>query len=95
MSLDIRADDDLAEVVAKIAASDANAVRDTVSALDVDQLGETVDAVAGARRVDIYGVGDSGLVAARWPRLRGRLTRCRLGTARAVQASRAGPGVNP
>jgi DNA-binding MurR/RpiR family transcriptional regulator len=63
LSLDIHADDDLAEVVAKIAAADAKAVRDTVSALDVNRLRQAVDAVVEARRVDIYGVGASGLVA--------------------------------
>jgi DNA-binding MurR/RpiR family transcriptional regulator len=63
LSLDIHADDDLTEVVAKIAASDAKAVRDTVSALDVHQLRQAIDAVVAAGRVDIYGVGASGLVA--------------------------------
>jgi DNA-binding MurR/RpiR family transcriptional regulator len=63
LSLDIRADDELADVVAKIAASDAKAVRDTGAALDLEQLGRAVDAVVAARRVDIYGVGASSLVA--------------------------------
>jgi DNA-binding MurR/RpiR family transcriptional regulator len=63
LSLDIRADDDLADVVAKIAASDAKAVRDTGAELDLRQLRQAIDAVVAARRVDIYGVGASGLVA--------------------------------
>jgi DNA-binding MurR/RpiR family transcriptional regulator len=63
LSLDIRVDDKLVDVVAKIAASDAKAVRDTGAALDLDQLGRAVDAVVAARRVDIYGVGASSLVA--------------------------------
>jgi DNA-binding MurR/RpiR family transcriptional regulator len=63
LSLDIRPDDGLAEVVAKIAASDAAAVRDTAAALDLQQLRLAVDAVTGAGRVDVYGVGASGLVA--------------------------------
>jgi len=63
LSLDIHADDELAEVVAKIAGSDAMAVRDTAAALDIDQLGQAIDAVVQARRVDVYGVGASGFVA--------------------------------
>jgi DNA-binding MurR/RpiR family transcriptional regulator len=63
LSPEIRADDALADVVAKIAGSDAHAVRDTAAALDLDQLRRAIDAVAGARRVDIYGVGASGFVA--------------------------------
>jgi DNA-binding MurR/RpiR family transcriptional regulator len=63
LSLDIQADDGLAELVAKIAASDETAVRDTAAALDLDQLRLAVDAVVEAGRVDIYGVAASGLVA--------------------------------
>jgi DNA-binding MurR/RpiR family transcriptional regulator len=63
LSPDIRVDDKLADVVAKIAASDAKAVRDTGAALDLEQLGQAIDAVVTARRVDIYGVGASSLVA--------------------------------
>jgi DNA-binding MurR/RpiR family transcriptional regulator len=63
LSLDIRADDELADIVAKIAASDAKAVRDTGAALDLQQLSLAVDAIVAARRVDIYGVGASSLVA--------------------------------
>jgi DNA-binding MurR/RpiR family transcriptional regulator len=63
LSPDIRVDDKLADVVAKIAASDAKAVRDTGAALDLEQLGQAIDAVVAARRVDIYGVGASSLVA--------------------------------
>jgi DNA-binding MurR/RpiR family transcriptional regulator len=63
LSPDIQADDDLAAVVAKISGADARAVRDTAAALDLEQLRLAVDAVASARRVDIYGVGASGFVA--------------------------------
>jgi len=63
LSSDIHADDGLADVVAKIAGSDARAVRDTAGALDLDQLARAIDAVVEARRVDIYGVGASGFVA--------------------------------
>jgi DNA-binding MurR/RpiR family transcriptional regulator len=63
LSLDIQADDGLTELVAKIAASDGTAVRDTAAALDLDQLRLAIDAVVDAGRVDIYGVAASGLVA--------------------------------
>jgi DNA-binding MurR/RpiR family transcriptional regulator len=63
LSSDIHADDGLAEVVGKIAGSDARAVRDTAAALDLQQLRQAIDAVVEARRVDIYGVGASGFVA--------------------------------
>ena len=56
--------DSLADVVAKITYADERAIADTGAALDLDVLGRAVDAVAGARRVDIYGIAASGLVAA-------------------------------
>lgn len=63
LSLDIGPKDDLAEVVAKIGRADALAIEETASALDVSVLADAVDAVAKARRTDIYGVGASGHVA--------------------------------
>jgi DNA-binding MurR/RpiR family transcriptional regulator len=63
LSPDIDADDPLEDVVAKIAGSDARAVQDTASALDLTQLRHSIDAVVQARRIDVYGVGASGLVA--------------------------------
>ncbi len=56
--------DSLADVVAKITYADERAIADTGAALDLDVLGRAVVAVAGARRVDIYGIAASGLVAA-------------------------------
>ena len=61
---DIARGDDLASVVAKIAAADARAVQDTAAALDVGELERVIDVLAAARRVDLYGVGASGIVAA-------------------------------
>jgi DNA-binding MurR/RpiR family transcriptional regulator len=63
LSPDIHADDGLAEIVGKIAGSDARAVRDTAAALDLGELSRAIDAVGAARRVDTYGVGASGFVA--------------------------------
>lgn len=58
----ITAADSLADVVAKITYADARAVSDTGAALDPGALGAAVAAVAGARRIDIYGIGSSALV---------------------------------
>ena len=60
---DISPIDSLPEIVAKIAWSDARAIEDTAATLDIAMLGRAIDAVTGAQRVDIYGVGASGFVA--------------------------------
>lgn len=56
--------DSLADVVAKITHADECAIADTAAALDLGMLEQAVAAVAGARRVDIYGIAASGLVGA-------------------------------
>lgn len=61
---DIGPDDDLATVVKKVCFSDARAIEDTGGQLDVDVLGRVVDAVADARRVELFGVGASAIVTA-------------------------------
>lgn len=60
---DVTAEDDIATVVAKIGYADGKAVQETVEQIDHDTLREVVDAVLAARRVDIYGVGASAIVA--------------------------------
>ncbi|SDT24133.1 MurR/RpiR family transcriptional regulator [Actinoplanes derwentensis] len=60
---DISPGDDLAEVVKKIAFADARAVEETASQIDIAVLGQVVELLAEARRVDIYGVGASAFVA--------------------------------
>ncbi|PFG43844.1 RpiR family transcriptional regulator [Isoptericola jiangsuensis] len=55
--------DDVAEVVSKIAFHEARTIESTARAIDLDALEEAVRAVAGADRVDVYGVGASGLTA--------------------------------
>lgn len=62
LSADINRTDSLAEIVAKIAFNEARAVEDTAANLDLTALGATIDAVASARRIDIYGLGASGFV---------------------------------
>ncbi|HEX3468366.1 MAG TPA: MurR/RpiR family transcriptional regulator [Candidatus Elarobacter sp.] len=55
--------DDLATVKAKVFQANGQALRDTLEVLDDAQLQRAVDAIAGARRVEIYGVGGSGPLA--------------------------------
>ena len=59
----ISATDSMAEMVAKIAYADQRSVADTGAAVDVAALQAAVDALVGARRVDVYGVGASALVS--------------------------------
>ncbi|GAA4557636.1 MurR/RpiR family transcriptional regulator [Planotetraspora kaengkrachanensis] len=61
---DISADDPLEEIVAKIGYSDSRAVAETAEHLDVAALERAVGAIVEARRVDLYGAGASGFVAA-------------------------------
>jgi DNA-binding MurR/RpiR family transcriptional regulator len=60
---DVGPDDALAEIVAKVGGRDAQAITDTVEQLDIDILGRVIEAMIVARRIDIYGIGASGLVA--------------------------------
>ena len=60
---DIDAADSLDEVIAKIVHNEARALAETGAQLDRDALRAAVDAIVGARRIDIVGVGASGLVA--------------------------------
>ncbi len=61
---DLAPDDPLTDVIAKVTNAESQALADTAAQLDPDRLGAVVDIVAGARRVDVYGVAASGLVAA-------------------------------
>ena len=61
---EIAPQDDLATVVGKVTFADARAVEETAEQLDTEVLAKVVDAIAGARRVDVYGVGASAFVAA-------------------------------
>ena len=60
---DITRDDDLDVAVAKLAAAEEKALRATVNQLDIGALRQVVSAIVSARRLDIYAVGISGLVA--------------------------------
>jgi DNA-binding MurR/RpiR family transcriptional regulator len=61
---EIAPQDDLKTVVGKVTFADSRAVEETADQLDIDVLSKVVDAIAGARRVDVYGVGASAFVAA-------------------------------
>ena len=60
---DIGPHDTLDEIIKKIAHADARAVEETAAQLNAATLGDVVDAVVRARRIDIYGVGASAFVA--------------------------------
>ena len=55
--------DDLATVKTKVFQANAQALRDTIEVLDDEQLQRAVDALAKARRVELYGVGGSAPLA--------------------------------
>ncbi|MER6980092.1 MurR/RpiR family transcriptional regulator [Streptomyces carpinensis] len=62
LGTDISPTDTLDEIVKKIVYNEVRALEDSGSALDVQALGRAVDVVAGARRVDIFGVGAGAFV---------------------------------
>lgn len=63
LSGDITRDDPLDVVVGKLAAAEENALRTTVGRVDAQVLDKVVEAIVDAERIDLYGVGVSGLVA--------------------------------
>lgn len=60
---DISRDDSTADVIAKLATAEQQALRQTVAHLDADVLRRAAVAVAAANRIVAFGVGASGLVA--------------------------------
>jgi DNA-binding MurR/RpiR family transcriptional regulator len=60
---EINQTDTAADVVSKIAFHEARTIEETARMLDQDALERAVDAVATAPRIDVYGVGSSGLTA--------------------------------
>ncbi|WP_095757193.1 MurR/RpiR family transcriptional regulator [Streptomyces xinghaiensis] len=63
VTADIAVDDPLPDVIAKLAREEQQCLADTAAGLDATQLGAAVTALAGARRIDVYGIGASNLVA--------------------------------
>lgn len=62
LSGEISPTDTLEDIVKKITFSDSRAIEDTGATLDLDALRAAVDTLAGARRIDIYGIGSSAFV---------------------------------
>ncbi|HKT03102.1 MAG TPA: MurR/RpiR family transcriptional regulator [Rugosimonospora sp.] len=60
---DIAPTDDLEHVINVVAQADVRAIQLTVERMDREALGRAAQAVAKARRVDVYGIGGSGAVA--------------------------------
>ncbi|HET6298860.1 MAG TPA: MurR/RpiR family transcriptional regulator [Kribbella sp.] len=56
-------DDSLDDVLRTLLRADTRALEDTVAALDVAALGQAVEAISDARRIDMYAVGGSAAVA--------------------------------
>ena len=77
-SPDIVAGDSRDDIVAKVAANESLSIADTAQALDTAALTRAVAAVAGARRVDIFGVGASSIVAVDLQRKLSRIGRVAL-----------------
>jgi DNA-binding MurR/RpiR family transcriptional regulator len=61
---DVERSDDLEQIIGKIATADERAITETADGLDREILGKVVDAVSTARRIELFGVGTSGLVIA-------------------------------
>ncbi len=59
---DINEDDTIDDIISKIAFTDASAVEETAQQLDRASLTAAAGAIAGASRVDIYGIGASAIV---------------------------------
>ncbi|UNX53406.1 MurR/RpiR family transcriptional regulator [Georgenia sp. TF02-10] len=60
---DVARDDPPADVIAKLAAEERQAISDTAAGLDPATLAAVADAIARARRTVVAGIGASGLVA--------------------------------
>jgi len=59
---DISAKDSIDDIIAKVSFADASAVEETAQQLDRQALTDAAAAIAGAKRVDIYGIGASAIV---------------------------------
>ena len=59
---DISSKDSIDDIIAKVSFADASAVEETAQQLDREALTQAAAAIAGAKRVDIYGIGASAIV---------------------------------
>ncbi|MET0715467.1 MAG: MurR/RpiR family transcriptional regulator [Mycetocola sp.] len=62
VSGDIDRNDTIEDIVAKVSTAETLSIADTAKMLNLDSLSAAVAAVAGARRVDIFGAGASSFV---------------------------------
>lgn len=60
---DINPNDESPEIVAKVAENNIKAIKNTMEIMDYAELNRAVDLLMNARRIDFYGVGNSGFVA--------------------------------
>lgn len=60
---DINPNDDSPEIVQKVSENNIKAIRNTVEIMDYAALNRAVELLVAARRIDFYGVGNSGFVA--------------------------------
>lgn len=60
---DINPGDDTVDIVSKIAENNIKAIRNTVEIIDYEELHRAAELLVRARRIDFYGVGNSGFVA--------------------------------
>ena len=60
---DLDRDDDTRTVVDKIFRSNLQAMQDTLKVLDVEAMSRAVAAIAGAQRVELYGIGSAAPIA--------------------------------
>ncbi|MBO4254323.1 MurR/RpiR family transcriptional regulator [Streptomyces griseorubiginosus] len=60
---DISPEDSLERVVQVVGSADLRAIQQTIDRIDLDALERAAQALAKARRIDVYGVGGSGAVA--------------------------------
>ncbi|GAA2173860.1 MurR/RpiR family transcriptional regulator [Agrococcus versicolor] len=77
-SPDVSPGDGMDDIVAKVAANESLSIADTAATIDVDALTAAVAAIASARRVDLFGVGASGIVAVDLQRKLSRIGRVAL-----------------
>ncbi|WP_051388967.1 MurR/RpiR family transcriptional regulator [Arthrobacter sp. 35W] len=63
LAADVEQGDSPATVLAKLAAFEREAITATAELVDPEVIAAVVAAMAGARRIDVYGIGASGLVA--------------------------------
>ncbi|MFD3497315.1 MurR/RpiR family transcriptional regulator [Streptomyces sp. NPDC058676] len=60
---EISPEDDLERVVQVVGTADLRAIQQTIDRIDLDAIERAAQALARARRIDVYGVGGSGAVA--------------------------------